>query len=184
MAATAHAPGGRGGGPAIAAECALHRARAVAGRVAAAALFALSAAAAAAGPLPYDPAADPRAELRRALDGAARDGRPVLVVFGANWCGDCRAFDRALRQADTARWVARSFRVVKVDVGRFDRHLDIAESYGNPIAKGIPAAVLLSPGNEVLQATRAGELADARRMGGKAIRRFLEGMAAKGRDAR
>lgn len=148
------------------------------------ALLAWSAARAGSGPMPYDAGADARAELARALALGAADRKPVLVVFGANWCEDCRAFDRALQRPATARLVAGSFRLVKVDVGQFDRNLDVAADYGNPIAKGIPAAVLLSPGNEVRYATRAGELADARRMGEAAIHRFLEGLAAQGRGKR
>ena len=43
------------------------------------------------GAAPYDEGADARAALRRALAEAGRDGVPVLVVYGANWCGDCQA---------------------------------------------------------------------------------------------
>lgn len=142
----------------------------------------LPAAAPASAALPYDETADARADLDRALAEAGRTQRRVLLVFGANWCEDCRAFDRALKAPATAALVARRFRVVKVDVGRFDRNLDLAEAYGNPIGKGIPAAVVLSADHRVLYATRAGELADARRMGEAGIHRFLEAIAA-GRGA-
>ncbi len=131
--------------------------------------------------LPYDAAADARADLGRALAEAGRTDRRVLLVFGANWCEDCRAFDRALKAPATAALVARRFHVVKVDVGRFDRNLDLAEAYGNPIARGIPAAVVLAADKRVLYATRAGELADARRMGEEGIHRFLDGLAARNR---
>ncbi|MEO8755533.1 MAG: thioredoxin family protein [Casimicrobiaceae bacterium] len=126
------------------------------------------------GPLPYDESADAKVELRRALATASKTRVPVLVVFGANWCEDCRALDAALKSGRNAALLGRSFQVVKVDVGHFDRNLDIAESYGNPIKKGIPAAVVLSPDNEVLYATRAGELADARRMSENGIFEFFE----------
>ncbi|MDB5766786.1 MAG: putative thiol-disulfide isomerase and thioredoxin, partial [Collimonas fungivorans] len=59
------------------------------------------------------------------------------------------------------------------DVGNFDKNLDVAQSYGNPIKKGIPAAVLLSPDNKILYSTKAGELADARRMGENGIYDFF-----------
>ncbi|MEO8122527.1 MAG: thiol reductase thioredoxin, partial [Burkholderiales bacterium] len=80
--------------------------------------------------------------------------------------------------------MARSFRVVKVDVGNFDHNLDVAAAYGNPINKGIPAAVILSPTNQVLYATRPGELADARRMSESGIYEFFSQTArvAKGKQ--
>jgi len=136
-------------------------------------LGALLAASALAAPLPYDESADAKADIRRALSAAKESGIPVFVIFGANWCEDCRALDRAIKSGRSAELLARQFKVVKVDIGNFDRNLDLVEAYGNPIKKGIPAAVVLSPDNEVLYATRAGELADARRMSESGIYDFL-----------
>ena len=121
----------------------------------------------------YDEAADAKAEIRQALARAAAAGVPVLVVFGANWCGDCKILDMAIRQGASAPLVAREFKVVKVDVGRFDRNVDIAQSYGVPLKNGIPAVVVLSPNNQVLYVTREGELADARKMGENGIYEFF-----------
>jgi protein disulfide-isomerase len=130
-----------------------------------------------AAPLPYDEAADAKGDLERALTAAKREQKPVLVIFGANWCADCRALDRSLTTGKNAELVGREFKVIKVDVGQFDRNLDIAARYGNPIKKGIPAAVVLSPRNEVLYATRAGELADARHMSETGIYDFFKRVA-------
>ncbi len=127
----------------------------------------------------YDEAADAQAEVRQAQAAARWDGRPLLLVFGANWCEDCRALDRTLKSDRNATLIAREFRVVKIDVGRFDRNLDIAEAYGNPIKQGIPAAVIVSPAGRVLYATRAGELADARRMNEAGVYGFFREALAK-----
>lgn len=127
---------------------------------------------------PYDAAADARADVRRTLTEAAAAKTAVLVVFGANWCADCRILDSAMKQDPTAALVAREFRVVKVDVGRFDRNVDVAAGYGVPLKSGIPAIAIVSPRNEVLYATRAGELADARKMGDAGIHEFFRRAAA------
>ena len=144
-------------------------------------LVTLAIAVAQAAPLPYDEAADARADLERALTAAKSEQKPVLVIFGANWCPDCRALDRALTSGKNAELVSREFKVVKVDVGQFDRNLDIAARYGNPIKKGIPAAVVLSPQAEVLYATRAGELADARHMSETGVYDFFKAVVQKTR---
>jgi protein disulfide-isomerase len=124
--------------------------------------------------MPYDEAADAKADVKSTLTEAKKDGMPVLVIFGANWCLDCRALDKALHEGRNAELVNREFKVVKVDVGNFDRNLDLAARYGNPIKKGIPAAVVLSPRDEVLYATRLGELADARNMSDTGIYDFFK----------
>ncbi|WP_434629365.1 thioredoxin family protein [Chromobacterium sp. CV08] len=123
---------------------------------------------------PYDEQADAKAELSRTLESAKQSRQPVLLILGANWCPDCRALDAALKSGRSAELLARAFKVVKVDVGNFDHNLDIDAAYGHPIAKGIPAAVVLSPDNKVIYATRAGELADARRMSETGIYEFFE----------
>lgn len=135
-----------------------------------------------AAPLPYDESADAKMALQQALGSAKAGQRPVLVIFGANWCEDCRALDQALKTGRNAAQVSREFEVVKVDVGRFNRNLDIARTYGDPIKKGIPAAVVLSPENRVLYATKAGELADARRMSETGIYDFFENVVKAARD--
>jgi thioredoxin 1 len=122
---------------------------------------------------PYNEAADARQDIRQALSQATQSGKSVIVVFGANWCGDCKVLDLAMKQGASAPFVAREFEVVKVDVGRFDRNVAVAESYGVPLKNGIPAVVILSPANKILYVTRAGELADARRMGETGIYDFL-----------
>jgi len=122
---------------------------------------------------PYDPSADAKADIHAALAQAAPAKRPVLLIFGANWCEDCRALDKALHTGRNAELMAKEFRVVKVDVGNFDHNLDVADAYGNPIKKGIPAAVIVSPDNQVLYATRGGELADARRMSDDGVYEFF-----------
>ncbi len=134
----------------------------------------LSAAAFAAPSLPYDESADAKAAVHSALAAAKADKVPVLLIFGANWCEDCRALDGSLKEGKNAELIKKGFKVVKVDVGRFDRNLDIANEYGNPLKKGIPAAVVLSADNQVLYATKGGELANARRMSDSGVYDFFK----------
>jgi len=131
-----------------------------------------------AAPLPYNESADARAEIQAAVAQAAPDKLTVLVVFGANWCGDCRVLDQAFKEGSAATLIAKHFKVVKVNVGRFDRNTEIAASYGVPLQAGIPAVVILSSQGKPTYATRAGELADARSLGDPGIHRFFSKLLA------
>jgi len=142
-------------------------------------LLGLAASLAGAAVMPYDESANAKANVQSALAAARAEQVPVLVIFGANWCEDCRALDLALKTGRNAEQVSREFKVVKVDVGRFNRNLDVSRAYGDPIRKGIPAAVVLSPDEQVLYATRAGELADARRMSESGIYDFFKAAVEK-----
>jgi thioredoxin 1 len=132
---------------------------------------------------PYDEAADAKADVKAALAAAAKDKVPVLVVFGANWCPDCKALDSALKTGATGALAAKDFKVVKIDVGRMNKNTDIAEMYGVPLKKGIPAVAVVAPNegasqSRVLYVTKAGELADARNMGDKGIYDFFKRVSA------
>lgn len=145
------------------------------------AALAFAAAAVAAAPPMYDESADARAQIAAALADASRAHVPVLVVFGANWCGDCKALDAAFKEGASAPLIAKNFKVVKVNVGRFDRNVDLAASYGVPLKKGIPAVAVLSQQGKVLYATAGGELADAHAMGDNGIYEFFAKVAAQPR---
>lgn len=136
-------------------------------------LWALSATAVlAAAPAPYDEKADAAADVQRALTAAQVDHHKVLLVFGANWCGDCRALDQALH-GRSGPLIEGKFEVVKIDVGNFDKNLDLDARYGHPIGNGIPAVVVIDASNKILYSTRGGELANARKMGDQGIYDFF-----------
>ena len=112
---------------------------------------------------PYDESADAHAAIQQALQEAQTQKKKVLVIFGANWCKDCLELNKSM-QGQSAALIAGKFVVVKVDVGQFDKNMDLSAGYGNPTKKGIPAAVVLQADNSVLYATKGGELSNARRM--------------------
>ena len=128
---------------------------------------------------PYNETADAKLEIKQALTQAATTKTPIIIVFGANWCGDCKMLDSAMKNGASAPLLSRDFKVVKVNVGHGDRNLEVAKSYGVPLEKGIPAVAIISTKNEVLFVTREGELANARSMGDKGIYEFFKRVTAE-----
>ncbi len=122
----------------------------------------------------YDESADARKEIAAAVKEASRTHKRIILVFGANWCKDCRALDAQMHQPDLASLVEKSFVVIKVDTGRGDKNLDVAAKYNVPIENGIPALAVLDPKGKLLYAQDQGEFADARHMSPESIRRFFE----------
>jgi thiol:disulfide interchange protein len=130
---------------------------------------------------PYDEAADPHADISAALARAAAEDKDVLLTFGANWCPDCRVLSATMAQAPLAQQIDARYVVVKIDVGNWDKNLDVVKAWGDPIAKGIPSIVVADPKGSVLYTTRAGELANARRMGLTAVSQFFASLPERAR---
>ena len=127
----------------------------------------------------YNEQADAHADVNQALAEARVGKKQVLVVYGANWCPDCRVLDGKLKTGALAAKVKDEFIVVKVDVGRFNHNLDLAQQMGVPLKQGIPTVAVLANDGSVLSATSGGELADARHMGDDAVMKVFQTLAAK-----
>ena len=96
-------------------------------------------------PAPYDPKRDARRDVDAALARAKASGKPVLIDFGANWCVDCRVLAGVLELPEMRSWVASKFELVQVDIGRFDRNLDIARRFGVTELGAVPALFVIDP---------------------------------------
>ncbi|MFZ6757698.1 thioredoxin family protein [Undibacterium sp. Ji50W] len=125
----------------------------------------------------YDESADARTAITKALAEAQKSDKKVLVIFGANWCKDCLELDKSMH-GKNAPLLNSKFVTVKVNVGQFDKNMDLSDSYGTPTKKGIPAAVLLRPDNSVLYASKGGELSNARKMSEQGVYDFFDEITA------
>jgi thiol-disulfide isomerase/thioredoxin len=125
-------------------------------------------------PAPYDASADAHAQVEAALARARRSGKPVLIDFGANWCADCRVLAGVLELPEMKAWVGQKFELVQVDVGQFDRNLDIAKRFSRTPMQAIPAVFVIDAKTGKLRNGGA-ELAlgDARTMSPQAIADWL-----------
>ncbi len=122
----------------------------------------------------YDPRANPNAAINQALTAAKADHKRVLLDFGADWCPDCQALAQLFDDPHVKPFLDAHYHVVRIDVGRWDHNLDVANRYGNPIEKGIPAVVILDEKAHTITSTAGGELANARTATANDILTFIQ----------
>jgi thioredoxin 1 len=92
-------------------------------------------------------------EINRALVAAGKQHKRILLDFGGNWCIDCHVLENAFHQPRIAPLLNDNFIVVHVDVGRYDKNLDLAKKYHVDLRKGVPSLAVLDARGKVLYAT-------------------------------
>ena len=122
----------------------------------------------------YSAHTDARSEILSSLRQARLQHKRILLDFGGDWCADCQVLDIYLHQAPNLQLLEQRFLLVHVDIGKYDKNVDLAERYGVPLQKGVPALVVLAEDGRELFAQTAGEFEAMRRMDPQSVTAFLE----------
>ncbi|MDF8332524.1 thioredoxin family protein [Novosphingobium cyanobacteriorum] len=135
-------------------------------------------------PKPYDEAADAKATdaaVAAARARAKKAGKLLLVDLGGNWCLDCRILAGVMETAPLRQWVAARYEIVTVDVGRFNKNLQVPARYGiTDRLEGVPALLIVNPRTgKLVNAGRVTALADARSMSPQGLADWLAQWPAK-----
>jgi thiol:disulfide interchange protein len=122
----------------------------------------------------YSAEADPKAEIAAALQQASLEHKRVILDFGGDWCGDCQVLDIYFHQSPNLDLLDKNFALIHVDIGRFDKNLDITEKYNVPLKKGVPALAVLAADGKLLYSQQAAEFGDMRYMYANSVTDFLK----------
>lgn len=121
----------------------------------------------------YPDPAQAKADLAAALTTAAQTHKRILLDFGGDWCGDCQVLDIYFHDATNRPILESNFVLVHVNIGHIDANLDIAEKYGIPLRKGVPALAVLDEKGALLYSQKSGEFEDMRNMQSSEVTKFL-----------
>ena len=121
----------------------------------------------------YPNPAQAKADLAAALKTAAQTHKRILLDFGGNWCPDCQVLDLYFHDARNRPILEANFVLVHVNVGHMDANVDIAEKYGIPLHRGVPALAVLSDKGALLYSQKGGEFESMRNLESAALTTFL-----------
>lgn len=123
---------------------------------------------------PFMEKANADAAVDAAFARAKKSGKRVLIDLGGNWCGDCVVLANLMRLKEMQPFLAAHFEMVSVDVGRFDKNLQIPARFGiTKRLEGVPAVIIAEPDGKFVNPGRITALADARHMSPQAIADWL-----------
>lgn len=103
-------------------------------------------------PAVYDESANGAEQIESALATAKKENRRVLVQWGANWCGWCHLL-HGVFESDAAvkRKLLYEYDVVLIDIGKWDKNLDLAAKYEADFkAHGVPYLTVLDGEGDVI----------------------------------
>jgi thioredoxin 1 len=121
----------------------------------------------------YSATADAHADIAQAIKTATTAHKHIILDFGGNWCGDCQVLDIYFHQQPNLPLLEDNYVLVHVDVGHYDKNLDLAAKYDIPLKRGVPALAVLDEHGRVLYTQKNGEFEAMRRMDPASVTDFL-----------
>lgn len=123
---------------------------------------------------PYDEAANADAMVDGAFARAQKSGKRVMIVLGGNWCADCIVLANVAALPEVGPWLDRHFERVSVDVGQFDRNLQIPARFGiTERLRGVPMVLIATKDGKLLNPGDPFTLANSTSMTPQAIVNWL-----------
>lgn len=117
---------------------------------------------------------DPKLTLTQVSESARQNNKYVLIIFGSDWCPDCRSLQQKMQTSPLLETISASFDVMYVDIGNWDRNMDFTRRFGNPVRKGIPSIAILGNEGSLRYVSDAGELASARSSKTEKLNRWFQ----------
>ena len=123
---------------------------------------------------PYDETANAEAQVAAAFARARKSHKRVLIDLGGNWCVDCIVLANFVRLPEMRRFMEAHYEEVLVDVGRFNRNLQIPARFGvTKKLEGVPALLIATPDGRLVNGENIFATADAHSMTPQAIAAYL-----------
>jgi len=123
---------------------------------------------------PFNESANANADVDAAFARARKSGKEVMIDLGGNWCADCRILSGLMELPELHAFLAAHYEMVTVDVGRFNRNLQIPARFGiTDRLQGVPAFLIATPDGKLVNAGHVSAIEDARHMSPQALADWL-----------
>ncbi|WP_404399325.1 thioredoxin family protein [Idiomarina seosinensis] len=84
-------------------------------------------------------------QLQQAQEKAKTKGKKLMLVLGANWCGDSKALVEQFSQPAMAEQLNKKYQIELADIGYFEGGYSLVEHWGEPIYYGTPTVIIVDP---------------------------------------
>jgi len=127
-------------------------------------------------PLPYDGKEYSAEEVKLFIENTIDSSMQPIIIFGGNWCPDCRIFDGTLQMPTIKKFVDEKFKILHIDVGRYDINMNLMELFGIPPEKGVPRVLVFDLERNLINNSSTTEWTTARDRDPQEIFNFIQAM--------
>ena len=113
-------------------------------------------------PLPYDEKVVDSLQLDEFIDLSISRGKQPVVIFGGNWCPDCRILEGTLAMPTIKKFLQQHYQVMHIDIGRYDRNMELMNHLNIESKKGVPRVVILDLEKNIVNSSTSSEWTTAR----------------------
>ena len=113
-------------------------------------------------PLPYDEKVVDSLQLDEFIDLSISKGKQPVVIFGGNWCPDCRILEGTLAMPTIKKFLQQHYQVMHIDIGRYDRNMELMDHLNIESKKGVPRVVILDLEKNIMNSSTSSEWTTAR----------------------
>ena len=113
-------------------------------------------------PLPYDEKIIDSSELDKFINQSINNDKQPVVIFGGNWCPDCRILAGTLAMPTIKKFLQQYYRIIHIDIGRYDRNMELMNHLNIEPKKGVPRVVILDFKKNIVNSSTSSEWTTAR----------------------
>ena len=127
-------------------------------------------------PLPYDGNEISIEEVNKFLSQSIAENKKPIIIFGANWCPDCRIFSGTIDIPKINEFIETYFNILYVDVKRYEINMNLIEYFDIPAEEGIPRVLVFDLNKKVINKSTTAEWRTARDRSSQDIFNFFQEM--------
>ena len=113
-------------------------------------------------PLPYNGEIYSESDIERFLDSSINKSKQPIIIFGGNWCPDCRILEGTLQLPTIKKYMIEHYEILHVDVGRYDKNMNLISYFKIPKEEGVPRVLVFDINKNILNMESTKEWTTAR----------------------
>lgn len=113
-------------------------------------------------PLPYNGEIYSESDIERFLDSSINKLKQPIIIFGGNWCPDCRILEGTLQLPTIKKYMIEHYEIMHVDVGRYDKNMNLISYFKIPKEEGVPRVLVFDNKKNILNMESTKEWTTAR----------------------